>query len=69
MTSTHIAIIGAGAAGLAAAKELQELGQDFLLLDASHRIGGRAYTEELAPGVPFDLGAVFSYVLRAEFHA
>lgn len=57
MTSTHIAIIGAGAAGLAAAKELQELGQDFLLLDASHRIGGRAYTEELAPGVPFDLGA------------
>ena len=57
MTSTSIAIIGAGAAGLAAAKEMQELGQDFLLLDASHRIGGRAYTEELAPGVPFDLGA------------
>ena len=40
-----------------AAKELQELGQDYLLLEASHRIGGRAYTEELAPGVPFDLGA------------
>ncbi len=57
MTSTNIAIIGAGAAGLAAAKELQELGQDFLLLDASHRIGGRVHTEELAPGVPFDLGA------------
>jgi monoamine oxidase len=57
MTSTSIAIIGAGAAGLAAAKELQQLGQDYLLLEASHRIGGRAYTEELAPGVPFDLGA------------
>ena len=57
MTSTNIVIIGAGAAGLAAAKELQNLGQDYLLLDASHRIGGRAYTEELAPGVPFDLGA------------
>lgn len=57
MTSTSVAIIGAGAAGLAAAKELQQLGQDYLLLDASHRIGGRAYTEELAPGVPFDLGA------------
>jgi len=57
MTSTNIAIIGAGAAGLAAAKELQEMGQDYLLLDASHRIGGRAYTEKLAPGVPFDLGA------------
>jgi monoamine oxidase len=57
MTSTNIAIIGAGAAGLAAAKELQRLGEDFLLLEASHRIGGRAYTEELIPGVPFDLGA------------
>ena len=33
------------------------MGRDYLLLDASHRIGGRAYTEELAPGVPFDLGA------------
>lgn len=57
MTSTDIVIVGAGAAGLAAAKELQRLERSFLLLEASHRIGGRAYTEELAPGVPFDLGA------------
>jgi monoamine oxidase len=57
MTSTNIVIVGAGAAGLASAKELQKAGQDFLLLDASHRIGGRAYTEELVPDVPFDLGA------------
>jgi monoamine oxidase len=57
MTSTKIVIVGAGAAGLTAAKELQGLGQDFLLLEASHRIGGRAYSEELAPGIAFDLGA------------
>jgi monoamine oxidase len=57
MTSTKIVIVGAGAAGLTAAKELQRLEQDFLLLEASHRIGGRAYTEVLAPGIPFDLGA------------
>ena len=56
-SACNIAIIGAGAAGLAAAKELEQMGQDYLLLDASHRIGGRAYTEELTPGVPFDLGA------------
>jgi monoamine oxidase len=37
--------------------ELQRLEKDFLLLEASHRIGGRAYTEALAPGMPFDLGA------------
>jgi len=56
MTSTKTVIVGAGAAGLTAAKELQRLGQDFLLVEASHRIGGRAYTEMLAPGMPFDLG-------------
>ncbi len=57
MTSTKTVIVGAGAAGLTAAKELQRLEQEFLLLEASHRIGGRAYTEDLAPGMPFDLGA------------
>ena len=57
MTATKIVIVGAGAAGLTAAKELRRLEQDFILLEASHRIGGRAYTEVLAPNMPFDLGA------------
>jgi len=57
MTNKKIVIVGAGAAGLTAARELQRLKQDFLLLEASHRIGGRAYTEVLSPGIPFDLGA------------
>ena len=56
MTDTDVAIVGAGAAGLAAAKTLSELGVPFVLLEASHRIGGRAYTEEVAPGQIFDLG-------------
>jgi monoamine oxidase len=51
-----IAIVGAGSAGIAAAKAARELGLDFILLEASHRIGGRGYTEEIAPGVAFDLG-------------
>jgi monoamine oxidase len=55
-TDTDVAIVGAGAGGLAAAKTLDELGVPFVLLEASHRIGGRAYTEEVAPGQPFDLG-------------
>lgn len=54
---TDVAIIGAGAAGLAAANALQAAGRDFVLLEASHRIGGRAYTEDMQPGEPFDLGA------------
>jgi monoamine oxidase len=51
-----VAIVGAGSAGLAAAKTARTLGLDVVLLEASHRIGGRGYTEELAPGIAFDLG-------------
>ena len=50
-------MVGSGAAGLAAAKELQRIELGFLLLEASNRLGGRAYTEELIPDLPFDLGA------------
>lgn len=54
--SSSVAVVGAGIAGLAAARTLQRHGIDFALLEASHRIGGRAYTEEPVPGLPFDLG-------------
>lgn len=54
---THdLAIVGAGAAGLSATRTARALGLDVVTLEASHRIGGRGYTEELAPGVAFDLG-------------
>ena len=49
-------IVGAGAAGLSAAKAARARGLTFALVEASHRIGGRAYTEEFAQGQPFDLG-------------
>ncbi len=51
-----VIVIGAGAAGLAAAKELRRLGLSFRVLEASHRVGGRAYTETVGDGEPFDLG-------------
>ena len=34
------------------------------VIEASHRIGGRAYTEDLAPGVPFDLGCHWLHCVR-----
>ena len=46
-----VIIIGAGAAGLSAAKELSSLGLSYTVIEGSHRIGGRAYSEEIAPGV------------------
>ncbi|MGO1118870.1 flavin monoamine oxidase family protein [Rhodovibrionaceae bacterium A322] len=59
-----VIIIGAGAAGLAAAKELRKQGVSFQVVEGSHRIGGRAYSEEIAPGVWFDLGC--SYLHQAQ---
>jgi monoamine oxidase len=55
-STVDVAVVGAGAAGLAAARTLMRRQLGFVVLEASHRIGGRAYTEEIAPGVPFDLG-------------
>jgi monoamine oxidase len=61
---TDVIIIGAGASGLSAAKELTDLGLSFTVVEGSHRIGGRAYSEEIAPGVWFDLGC--SYLHQGE---
>lgn len=51
-----LVIIGAGAAGIGASRAATKAGLSHRVIEASHRIGGRAYTEDLAPGVPFDLG-------------
>lgn len=56
--SPHIAIIGAGAAGLAAAKVLKAANISFDLIEARDRIGGRAFTDTLL-GARFDAGAFY----------
>jgi monoamine oxidase len=55
---TDVVIVGAGAAGLAAAHELRRLQKNFVLLESRDRIGGRLYTET-ALGAPYDAGAVY----------
>ncbi|MBC6440151.1 MAG: FAD-dependent oxidoreductase [Rhodospirillales bacterium] len=55
-SDVDVVIVGAGSAGLSAAKAARNKGLSFVLLEASHRIGGRAYTEEFAQGQPYDLG-------------
>ncbi|HEX5386164.1 MAG TPA: FAD-dependent oxidoreductase, partial [Gemmatimonadales bacterium] len=57
---TDVIIIGAGAAGLAAANVLVEGGAECIVLEARGRTGGRIATE-WAPGcvTPIELGAEF----------
>ena len=52
-----VVIVGAGAAGLSAARRLRELGRSFLVVEATARIGGRAHTNHSIFGVPYDMGA------------
>jgi monoamine oxidase len=56
MIETDVVVVGAGAAGLAAAVRLQAAGVPFVLLEAKHRVGGRAFTDTGTFGVPFDRG-------------
>jgi len=50
-------IVGAGAAGIAAARRLSTAGRSYVVLEASQRIGGRCVTDTATFGVPFDRGA------------
>ena len=55
-TNPDVVIVGAGAAGLAAARRLIDAGRSVVVVEAANRIGGRAWTESATFGVPFDHG-------------
>ena len=60
MSAGSILIIGAGAAGLAAARDLSRAGLTVTLLEARDRIGGRIFTlSETDSPAPIELGAEF----------
>jgi len=56
-----IVIVGAGAAGIAAARRIGAAGRRAVILEASDRVGGRCITDTRTFGVPFDRGAHWLY--------
>jgi monoamine oxidase len=52
-----VLVVGAGMAGLAAARELKDRGVDAIVLEARSRVGGRVWTDRSRPDAPLDLGA------------
>jgi len=67
-TNTEVLIIGAGMAGLTAARALAESGVRVLVLEAQDRIGGRIYTQHIGDEA-IELGAEFIHGRSPELWA
>ena len=52
-----IVVIGAGTAGIAAARRIQAANRKVIVVEAADRVGGRCITDTATFGVPFDRGA------------
>ena len=56
---TRVVVIGAGVAGLAAARDLKAAGSVVTVLEGRSRIGGRVVTDRTKFGRPIEMGAQF----------
>ena len=56
--TADVVVVGAGFAGLSAARDLVRLGHDVVVLEGRDRVGGRSSTTTIA-GTPVDLGGTF----------
>jgi monoamine oxidase len=68
-TETDVCIVGAGYAGLTAARRLSQAGREVVVLEARDRVGGRVWTTSGDAGVPIDLGGTFVGPMHDRFHA
>lgn len=61
-----VVVVGAGVAGLTAARDLRRAGADVVVVEARERIGGRVHTDRDLAGLPVELGAEFVHTPRAD---
>src|SRR5690348_1895680 len=54
-----VCVVGAGYAGLSAARRLAQHGRSVVVLEARDRVGGRIWTTPLADGTPVDRGGAW----------
>src|SRR2546423_15138051 len=54
---TDMAIVGAGAAGIAAARKVAAAGRRFVLIEPNDHVGGRCIADQRIFGGPFHRGA------------
>jgi monoamine oxidase len=54
-----VCVVGAGYAGLTAARRLHQHDQSVVVLEARDRVGGRIWTQPLADGTPVDRGGAW----------
>jgi monoamine oxidase len=54
-----VCVVGAGYAGLTAARRLHQHGKTVAVLEARDRVGGRIWTEHLSDGTPVDRGGAW----------
>jgi monoamine oxidase len=64
-SGTDVIIIGAGVAGIAAARRVLAAGRKCVVLEASGSIGGRCRTDRTTFGLPYDHGARALYTPEA----
>src|SRR5229473_6417415 len=54
-----VCVVGAGYAGLTAARRLSQAAQSVVVLEARDRVGGRIWTQHLSDGSPVDRGGAW----------
>lgn len=64
-SNPDVIVIGAGAAGVSASRELQRQGLSVTVIEADNRIGGRVYTDTSIFGAPYDVGAHWMHYREA----